>query len=381
MSEHNPDVRGANSTVAAREATVWRVQWHDSFDTEVLRQLPDLEQAPDLFHTLAWFQHLYRYGIDQGEALRIARVTTTDGAGFLLPLQLRVSARAALFGRSLTSLSNYYSSLYGPIGSPAACTREACRALARSLRREVGGSAVIDLQPLDDSGPLMTHLPGALGAEGYAVDTYFCFGNWYLPVQGRSWAEIEPAIPSQQRNTVKRARKKLTDAGPWTLTIHSAPGPALEQAIADYQAIYARSWKKPEPFVDFVPSLCRWAAKCGWLRLGVVRLGATPIASQIWFIHQRKALIFKLAYDEAHKRLSAGSVLTADLMQHAIDIDRAEEIDYLTGDDAYKAGWMTHRRERVGLLAFRRSHPQGLLSELRHCVGRAWARRRAAPAS
>lgn len=358
-------------------ATGPSVRWHDTLVDPALDRFVDHDQAPDLFHTLSWFRHLYECGIDRGDALVVAHAATpTNGPGFLLPLLRRRGAPAAVLGPSLTSLSNYYSSLYGPIGAAAAVTAEGCRALARSLRRDVRGSAVIDLQPLDRDGPLYRHLAAALRAEGYAVDTYFCFGNWYLPVKGRRWAEIEPGIPSRQRNTIKRARKKLDEAGTWTLTIHGTPGPALEQAIEDYQAIYARSWKQPEPFVRFVPGLCRWTAERGWLRLGVVRLGDVPIAAQIWFVHQRKALIFKLAYDEAHKRLSAGSVLTAELMRHVVDVDAAEEIDYLTGDDAYKADWMTDRRERVGLLAFRLGTLSGLAAAARHALGRLRAARR-----
>ena len=353
------------------------VRWHHTLDEATLGSLVDHDRAPDLFHTLPWFQHLHHCGIDRGDALHVAHACdAAGGSGFLLPLLRRTGAPAAVLGSSITSLSNYYSSLYGPIGAAAAVTADSCRALARSLRRDINGSSVIDLQPLDPEGPLCRHLADALRAEGYAVDTYFCFGNWYLPVNGRRWADIEPSIPSKQRNTIKRARKKFAEEGAWTLTVHTEPGQALEQAIQDYEAIYARSWKQPEPFVDFVPGLCRWTAARGWLRLGVMRLGDTPIAAQIWFVHQGKALIFKLAYDESHKRLSAGSVLTAELMRHVVDVDAAEEIDYLTGDDAYKADWMTHRRERVGLVAFRLGSPHGLAAAARHALGRLRSARR-----
>jgi hypothetical protein len=49
------------------------------------------------------------------------------------------------------------------------------------------------------------------------------------------------------------------------------------------------------------------------------------------------------------EKLSAGSVLTQALIQHAMDVDRVTEVDYLTGDDAYRADWMALRRKRVGL--------------------------------
>ena len=49
--------------------------------------------------------------------------------------------------------------------------------------------------------------------------------------------------------------------------------------------------------------------------------------------------------------MSVGSVLTAAMMEHAMDIDKVKEVDYLSGDDAYKADWMACRRERTGLIA------------------------------
>ena len=62
----------------------------------------------------------------------------------------------------------------------------------------------------------------------------------------------------------------------------------------------------------------------------------------------RRAYIFKLAYDEEYAKWSAGTVLTAHMFRHELDIDRVVEIDYLTGDDPYKGAWMTQRRERTG---------------------------------
>ena len=72
-------------------------------------------------------------------------------------------------------------------------------------------------------------------------------------------------------------------------------------------------------------------------------------------------------------QFSAGSVLTAALMQHVMDVDGVNEVDYLSGDDAYKADWMAMRRERVGLLACNLRHWRGLLAAGRQVLGR-WRR-------
>ena len=34
------------------------------------------------------------------------------------------------------------------------------------------------------------------------------------------------------------------------------------------------------------------------------------------------------------------------LMRHVIDVDQVREVDFGSGDDAYKKDWMSDRRER-----------------------------------
>jgi hypothetical protein len=127
------------------------------------------------------------------------------------------------------------------------------------------------------------------------------------------------------------------------------PGAELETALATYQAVYAQSWKQPEPCLEFIPELVKLAAERGWLRLGVLWLNGEPLAAQLWLTGGGKANIYRLAYIKGVEKLSAGSVLTQALMQHAMDVDRVTEVDYLSGDDAYRANWMALRRKLVGL--------------------------------
>lgn len=331
--------------------------------------------STDTFLTFAWFENLAAHGIDTANEVHALQIDgDADHPGVVLPLLLTPRTAAALYGPAWTSLSNYYSSLFGPAGLPEACTPDACRAALRQLRRAGRGVGVMDLQPLDQGSQFYRSMLDALRQEGYLADTYFCFGNWHLEVDGRTFQQYFQTVPTRIRNTIKRARKKLDEAGAWDLRIETGMASSLEQAITEFDAVYRRSWKVPEPFPDFVPNLIRTAARNGWLRLGIVRLSGVPIAAQLWLVRNKRALIYKLAYDEDHKRLSAGSVLTAEMMRHAIDADQVDDIDYLTGDDAYKADWMSHRRERRGIVAFDPRSLQGLVSAVRHFGGR-WLRR------
>jgi CelD/BcsL family acetyltransferase involved in cellulose biosynthesis len=109
----------------------------------------------------------------------------------------------------------------------------------------------------------------------------------------------------------------------------------------------------------------------GALRLGIIYIDGEPAAAQLWIVHNGCALIYKLAYDERFADLSVGTILSAALFQHALDVDKVAVVDYLSGDDAYKKDWMSARRERWGILALNPRSLHGALAIARHIGGRA----------
>jgi len=337
-------------------------------------------QASDhgaFFQTTDWFELLAHHGLPAGTALQWLMVTN-DGSPILgLPL-IQEPGR-------LTGLSNFYTPLLAPlllreelntsIWPEDSLPALALVAMTHFFRHNSPRPAVIQLQPLDTTGAFYPAMRTALTTAGYAVDNYFCFGNWTLPCRGFSFADYFALRPSALQNTVHRARKKLERAGIWKIDIHSQPGDSLDAAINAFETIYQRSWKPAEAFPDFVRRLCVLAAQKNKLRLGVLSLDGVAIAGQIWLVDQGKAFIFKLAYDPDAARFSPGSLLTAALMEHVLDFDAVDEIDYLSGDDPYKQDWMSHRRERHGLIAFDLATPHGLFAAARHYGGkklRAW---------
>ena len=325
----------------------------------------------DVFETEAWFANLRAHGFE-----RVLRphwigslpVPLHDGAAFLHLMQQSP-------GEPLVALSNYYSCLYGPVGSADAVHHLSApqwQVTAQALRQLPGG-AVLRLQPLDAGSAWLAALQRGLQAAGYWTDRFFCFGNWFLPVPGGGFGSYWQQRPSALRNSVARGRRRLDRAGTWRIDIHAGDSDSLDCALAAYQCVYARSWKQPEPCPGFMPGLVHTAAREGWLRLGVLWLDDQPLAAQVWLVYRGKANIYKLAYVKGQDRLSPGSVLTAALMEHVMDVDGVQEVDYLSGDDAYKRDWMAQRRERVGLVAFDQRHWRGWLAGGRHLMGR-WRR-------
>jgi len=330
--------------------------------------------SADLHQSWSWFENLERYGLPADVQPACVIVQGADARATVgLPFALQPRSQAALFGPAVSALTTYYSSLFGPVGHEVDCGVDACRAALQALRGLGSAADVVDLQPLDKDSRFFHAMRAALMAEGYVVDSYFAFGNWHLPCEGLGFDTYFAGLPSRVRNTIQRNRKKLDKNGAWSIEVHSQPGPGMDEAISCFVSVYNRSWKVPEPFPDFVPGLCRMASQEGWLRLGVLKIGDVPAAAQLWLVRDRKALIYKLAYDEAFSAFSPGSVLSAELFRAVLDDEQVVDVDYLTGDDKYKQDWMRQRRERHGIVAFRQSSLRGLLSAGKHMLGK-WRR-------
>lgn len=286
---------------------------------------------------------------------------------------LPVVVEASRFGSTVRSLSNYYTSLYAPICAMGAKERH----LATILRHILAAHAPVismTFDPMDVSASSFRWLEGALSANQLNSFRYFCFGNWHLRVSG-DWQAYLAGRTGTLRNTIKRMEKKFsTQGGHIEVT---AGADKLERALADYAAIYAASWKVPEPFQDFVPGLARSVEKLGGLRMGIAYLDKQPVAAQLWVVRHQKASIFKVAYDEKFKAYSPGTLVTATLMQHVIEQDRVTEVDYLTGDDDYKKTWMSDRRERWGIVAYNPRTVAGMWGLCRELLGRGWRLARA----
>lgn len=321
------------------------------------------------FLSKPWFENLAECGGLPAGGARLYGLH--DGGGGRLELLLPLYASTERFGvRRLNAFANWYSSLYAPLAAQEQGNRDGLRLMLQRIIGEAPRWDMLELRPLDIGSPLFADTREALRAAGMAVQSFFCFVNWYLRVEGRSYEQYAQSLPSTLRNTLKRKGRQLEKSGRAEFRIVSGDdADELEAAIDAYCAVYRNSWKAPEPAPQFLPALIRLCARQRWLRLGVARVDGEPAAVQLWIVCNGVASIYKLAYDERYAALSIGSLLTARMMQHVIDVDRVREVDYLTGDDAYKRDWMSHSRERHGLVAYNLRSARGLALAALHLGG------------
>ena len=87
-------------------------------------------------------------------------------------------------------------------------------------------------------------------------------------------------------------------------------------------------------------------------------------------VDHARALVLKLAHDEAFKAASPGTVLTAWMLRWLLDQEQVQEIDFGRGDDPYKREWASQRRQRIGLVLANPLAPAGVAVIARHALGR-----------
>src|SRR3990167_800776 len=268
--------------------------------------------------------------------------------------------------QGVEALANYYTAVFAPALSESADSTDLTVVL-RAILNKYPKTASMRFSPMDPEHRSYAVMADALSNCGLLAFPFFAFGNWYRVVTNVRWSTLRSSLKSRLRNTLSRLGKKFAaDGGQLEIV---TGGDRLEVALDAYLAVYARSWKQTEPYPGFMPGLVRTCAKRGWLRLGVAWLGETPIAAQVWIVAQDRAEIFKVAYDERYGQYSIGSLLTAALLEKALDVDQVHEVDYLIGDDAYKKEWVDQRRERWGLIAYNPRTLGGLLGVCRESAG------------
>ena len=287
-----------------------------------------------IFYSRPWFDNLIDHGLEDGQTLLLAAVVESETVLALLPLTYQESGYCKSFG-------HIYSSLFTLLLSNSNRSN-ALSCLAEGLKQLPVFSLRLD--PIAETDTDLELLEQALILAGFRCHRYFRFFNWYQPTSDLCFDAYMSERPSRVRNTVARKSRKLEREHGYHIRLYTDS--EIDQGLSDYTSVYNASWKAHEQYDDFIEGLAHTLSAAGWLRLAVLYIADQPVAAQFWFVAHGKASIFKLAYDQAWKHYSPGSILIAYLMKHVIDIDKVDEIDFLTGNDNYKQDWMAERRQR-----------------------------------
>jgi hypothetical protein len=324
-----------------------------------------------LFTSRPWYESFVAAGLSSdAKPLFFGLVDSADRVSAMIACQ-----RSPLADPAVSSLTSFYSCDFRPLISPDCDVPTVAFDLGGQLADHFSGEAAIRIDSLDASLPELPSFLAGLKRPGRALLRYAHFGRWSEDVAVRAFSDYLAARDGALRELIRRKGAKLNRQGAEFVLIGAGDPPAVtERGIADYQAVYAASWKEAEPFPDFQPVLMRKLAGAGWLRLAICRIGGRPIAAQLWAVVAGTATVLKLAHDRAFDKDSPGTVLTAFAIRTLMESERIDSIDFGRGDDAYKRAWARNRAAHIGVLSVDIKRRPALVA--RHIAGAALRRLR-----
>ncbi|MBA3942887.1 MAG: GNAT family N-acetyltransferase, partial [Sphingopyxis sp.] len=278
-----------------------------------------------------WFDLLAAHGF-AGRG-RVDARGSADGTTAWLPLRIEVPGQ-------LAGLANWYSFAIRPLFSGGDERGAALSALFHDLRAK---AALLSLYPVRDDD--RAEMVSALRSTGWWVKA--------TPAGDRHWLDLGDmdhdgwwaSRPGALRNTVQRKAKK----GIVDIQLLDAFDPG---SWAAYEKIYAASWKPEEGDPALLRAFAEMESARGTLRMGIARIDGLPVAAQYWTVEDGTAFIHKLAHVEDSLKASPGTLLSAALFRHAIEIDGVRRVDFGTGNDAYKRDWMNRHEPLWRIEAF-----------------------------
>ncbi len=305
----------------------------------------DADPQPHPYDRLDWFERVWTH-CPPGKAPLFARARADNSEAWLF--LARTDAATAV------ALQCWYTIGFRPIFAGESSDDTKAAQLVALARRLKTGLSTITLEPVPERDGSCDLILSAFRRAGWFGVKTPKTGNWFIELAGKTFAEYWKERPGELRSTVDRKRKKFSVTTKIYTTFDA-------NAWAEYEAIYQDSWKGEEGSPPFLRDWAKAAGQDNSLRLGIATLEGQAVAAQFWTSNHGHATIHKLAYREAAKESSAGTILSAAMFEHVIDQDRVGSIDYGTGDDSYKASWMDQRDQLYSLCLYNRSSLSGLI--------------------
>ena len=319
-----------------------------------------IDSADSVFAGRAWWDLVEGHAMPSGAEAAYVAIRSAGTLTALVPMVRN--------GGRLHSLTTPYSCEYTPLFAAGLGTSGRIAAMT-AFARMCGPRGVVRLDALPAEWDGLADLEEGARHAGLRPIRFDHFGNWFEDVAGLDWSTYLLRRQGALRETIRRRLRRAEQRPDARFDLFTEPA-RIDAAAEAFESVYRRSWKDAEPFPSFNTARIRSMAAIGLLRLGVWSIGAEPVAVQLWVVKDGRAIVLKLAHDEAFKADSPGTVLTALMLRHLLDQEHVMQIDFGRGDDPYKQGWAARRRQRIGLLLANPRRLSGMAELTRHALGR-----------
>ena len=151
--------------------------------------------------------------------------------------------------------------------------------------------------------------------------------------------------PSHKRPLERRLRR-LTELGEISLHVYSQSDPhEAEKALEVFLAHHRKRWPNAYKAPHFHTNLLHAALETGLLHFSELRVGVNrPLCWQLSLVWQRTYYAYQIAFDPEFAKFSPGQVCLLFCLRDAKS-KGFQNFDHLRGDEAYKSGWATGKRE------------------------------------
>jgi CelD/BcsL family acetyltransferase involved in cellulose biosynthesis len=201
----------------------------------------------------------------------------------------------------------------------------------------------------------------------------------YLTLSG-SYDDYLGTLDRKHVKELRRLRRRLEEQGQVTFDVADG-SEDLDELLAAGFRIEVSGWKtaagsaiasRPET-LRFYREIARWAALRGWLRLGFLRVGGTPVAVELALEQDGVFYALKGGYDPQFRSFGPGMLITQEVLVRAFGLG-LRRYEFLGAPEGYKLRWTSTTRELVTFHAFGRS-PLGQAERAVWRVGRPLAKK------
>lgn len=342
----------------------------DGRQFEGLRQewdsLLDRSASTSVFLTWEWLYTWWRH-FGSGNSLRIAVMSEASGRIVGIAPMCVYSKGGPLPLRVLSFLGNDgVSSEYLDIFAEQGLEAEVAAAFFEFLKADSASWDYVIFSDLLDSSIVLGHVGHRLKNDGCLTEMRVSQNCPYLPLPSTA-DEFLASLGKEMRSTLKRRTRRLFEMGVETRLVERED--EIEGSLASLFQLHQKRWTlrglkgnfRQEKIRAFHAEASRRFLEKGRLRLYLLNVNGSTIASLYCFAFKGKVFYYQAGFDPEWSAKSPGTVL----MGHGIQSSIAEgmtEFDFLRGLDPYKFRWTDKSRTTHNLIAIPKGKLKGMFS-------------------
>jgi CelD/BcsL family acetyltransferase involved in cellulose biosynthesis len=196
----------------------------------------------------------------------------------------------------------------------------------------------LDLHCIGQQSPTPAAVVRAYDGPGIKVSVEQEDVSPFVELHG-SWDGYLMSLGKKDRHELRRKLRRAVDdqGATWRVVRDSAD---LELSLEGFFHLHRASSPSKAAFMtasmeQYFRELARMALSHGWLRMGVLWVGETPVSSAIGFGYKGRLYLYNSGYDPAYHAHSVGIAAVGLLIRDSAD-EGLQTFDFLQGNEAYK---------------------------------------------